>query len=500
MGGSPRRWITVLAAMGVVAVSAGGPASRPAAGAGPASRPAATNLQLLMGVDADFPPRDGERALSASPVFAVTGGPLELDVSRSGGVVSVRQDGVILPVHPKSVVQGFPRYFEWKLVRADGSVAASAVVDACPMPGTVFSLTAWGFLGPVNLDPANPDTPAVFPYPQECGDPLATRARWGFPSGWGVQMHIQVPDATPPGSYVLEATVNPGGAIRESTRADDHIRMPVEVLDLTAGLRAGQVAAGRAGTATPSPVGAGASAAVTRAGGQADLPDLVPLPSENIAARHQENGDFLRFNSTVANLGRGPLRLAGFRSDMTSPQMAAYQLLFHGGAEVSRRSAGTLVYDPEHLHWHFDHLADYRLVDAEGTAVASSGKIGFCMADVHQIDASLPGFATPDFVGFGDCGSFPSRSVQEALDVGWGDEYDQVRPGQELDISSVPNGTYRIQITADPEHKLLETTRDNNVSYRTVVIGGVPGARTVTAPPVDGVDTEAAWAALHLPF
>ena len=84
--------------------------------------------------------------------------------------------------------------------------------------------------------------------------------------------------------------------------------------------------------------------------------------------------------------------------------------------------------------------------------------------------------------------------------MGWGDEYDQVTPGQELDISSVPNGTYRIEITADPEHKLLETTRDNNVSYRTVVIGGVPGARTATAPPVDGVDTEAAGASLHLPF
>src|SRR5690349_14194496 len=119
MGRSTRRWITVLAVMGVVAVSAGGPASRPAAGAGAASRPAATNLQLLMGVDEDFPALDGQRALSASPVFAVTGGPLELDVSRSGGVVSVRQDGVILPVHPKSVVQGFPRYFEWRLIRAD---------------------------------------------------------------------------------------------------------------------------------------------------------------------------------------------------------------------------------------------------------------------------------------------------------------------------------------------------------------------------------------------
>ena len=76
----------------------------------------------------------------------------------------------------------------------------------------------------------------------------------------------------------------------------------------------------------------------------------------------------------------------------------------------------------------------------------------------------------------------------------------QVTPGQALDISTVPNGTYRIQIQADPDRKLQEATRDNNVSYRTVILGGEPGARTVEVPPVDGVDTEAAWAALSLPF
>jgi hypothetical protein len=64
----------------------------------------------------------------------------------------------------------------------------------------------------------------------------------------------------------------------------------------------------------------------------------------------------------------------------------------------------------------------------------------------------------------------------------------------------VPNGTYRIQILADPDRKLLEATRANNESLRTIVLGGVPGARTVTVPPVDGVDTEAAWEAIDLPF
>jgi hypothetical protein len=295
---------------------------------------------------------------------------------------------------------------------------------------------------------------------------------------------------------VLDATINPEGVIRESTRADNHIRMAVEVLDTGAGAPARRAAAERQRL-----TGRAATAPVRQTGsGRADLPDLVPLPSENIAVRRAGGTDLLRFNSTVANLGVGRLHLDGFRSDTAAQQMRAEQVLFHGGTEVSRRPAGVLVYDPEHLHWHFDYLARYQLVDAQGAVVASSGKIGFCMADVHQIDAGVPNFALPGAVGFGDCGTALSRSVRERLDPGWGDEYDQVTPGQALDVSTVPNGTYRIRIEADPDRKLLEATRDNNVSYRTVLLGGVTGARTVQAPPVDGVDTDAAWTALHLPF
>jgi len=499
MSGIRQRGFQLAAAVLVFLLAASGSAT----GAGRTDRQT-TNLRLLAGLDPDFPVRNGARALSASPVLTVTGAPLELQVSRSAGAVSVRQGGALLAARPQSVLLGFPHYFRWKLLRADGSVAASAEVNACPMPGSVFNLNAWGFNQAINLDPANPSTPAKFPYSLDCGDPLTTEARWGFPSGWGVQVHIQVPDATPAGSYVLDATVNPDAVIREATGADNHIQMPVEVLDISAGPLAQQAAAARQSRTGNAPTGrssaAAGAASVGSAGGKVDLPDLVPLPSENIAARHTGDTDVLRFNSTIANLGRGKLQVEGFRSGAPAQQMLAYQVLFHNGVEVARRPAGSLIYDPDHLHWHFDYLARYQLVDAQGAVVASSGKIGFCMADVHQIDASTPNFIVPDFLDFIDCGTSLSQSVRETLDAGWGDEYDQITPGQALDISTVPNGTYRIQIQADPDQKLQEATRDNNVSYRTVILGGEPGARTVQVPPVDGVDTEAAWAALPSPF
>jgi len=523
VGGNRQRRIQLtVAAVALALVSAGGSAARANPALAPGTAAHQTNLQLVAGIDSEFPIRPGTRALSTSPMLVVTGAPLDLDVSRSGGTVKVRQGGVLLPVRPKSVLQGLPGFFRWKLLGADGSVVASADVDVCPMPGTVFTADAWHFNQLVNLDPANPATPAKSPYPQECGDPLSTHARWGFPNGWGAQFHVQVPDATPPGSYTLDATVNPDGVVREATRDDNHLRIPVEVIDLTSGAFAEQAAAARQrfadrqaagmprpGVAAPGAApGAASGAAPAQVPGvtsddsarQVDLPDLVPLPSENIATRHSGTADLLRFNSTMTNLGRGRLQVDGFRSGAPDGQMLAYQVLFHNGVEVARRPAGTLVFEADENEWHFDFLARYQLVDAAGTVVASSGKIGFCMADVHQVDAANPGFVTPDFTGFDGCGVAPSQSVREWIDPGWGDEYDQLFSEQALDITNQPNGTYRIQILADPDHKLREATRDNNTSLRTVVLGGQPQARTVTVPPIDGVDTEAAWAAIHRTF
>jgi hypothetical protein len=47
----------------------------------------------------------------------------------------------------------------------------------------------------------------------------------------------------------------------------------------------------------------------------------------------------------------------------------------------------------------------------------------------------------------------------------------------------VQNGTYYIEINANPDHRLIETDITNNISLRKLVLGGVPGARTVDVPP-----------------
>jgi len=54
----------------------------------------------------------------------------------------------------------------------------------------------------------------------------------------------------------------------------------------------------------------------------------------------------------------------------------------------------------------------------------------------------------------------------------------------------VPNGTYYVEVTANPERVLYETTTSNDVSYRKVILGGTPGHRTVKVPAWHGIDPE----------
>ena len=54
----------------------------------------------------------------------------------------------------------------------------------------------------------------------------------------------------------------------------------------------------------------------------------------------------------------------------------------------------------------------------------------------------------------------------------------------------MPNGTYYIEVTANPLRVLHETTTRNDVSVRKVILGGTAGHRTVKVPAWHGIDPE----------
>ena len=122
-----------------------------------------------------------------------------------------------------------------------------------------------------------------------------------------------------------------------------------------------------------------------------------------------------------------------------------------------------------------------------------SRKEAFCLAPTDAIDMTLPGARwNPGSIGLATaCGGPNSAWTREILPLGWGDTYFQGLPGQSFWITNLPNGTYFIKTEANPGKMLYETTASNNVELREITIRGRAGARRVTVPPWNGIDTEA---------
>ncbi|MET8163941.1 lysyl oxidase family protein [Streptomyces sp. NPDC005329] len=232
-----------------------------------------------------------------------------------------------------------------------------------------------------------------------------------------------------------------------------------------------------------------------RAGVAADVPkpDLRSLPAWDIAVTDGEDGDvagkdYLAFSANVWNAGPAPLVVDGFRKP-GADLMDSYQYFYDAkGKQVGYAPAGTMEWDPRigHEHWHFTDFASYRLLAADQKEIVKSGKEAFCLANTDAIDYTVKNanwhpYNTDLSTA---CGQQNSISVREVLDVGSGDTYTQYRPGQSFDITGLPNGTYYIQVVANPANRLQETNTKNNVSLRKVVLGGTEGARTVSVPPV----------------
>ena len=64
--------------------------------------------------------------------------------------------------------------------------------------------------------------------------------------------------------------------------------------------------------------------------------------------------------------------------------------------------------------------------------------------------------------------------LARSLPTGWGDTYFQTLPGQSLDITNVPNGTYYISVKANPAGRLFESDYTNNRQLRQIELGGTP--------------------------
>ncbi|MEQ1858935.1 MAG: lysyl oxidase family protein [Chthoniobacteraceae bacterium] len=110
-----------------------------------------------------------------------------------------------------------------------------------------------------------------------------------------------------------------------------------------------------------------------------------------------------------------------------------------------------------HGHYHFRGFASYQLLDDNDQPVATGRKVSFCLLDGLRWDPKAP--ATAHY----DCET-------QGIQAGWADVYDAGLPGQWIDVSGVPPGTYTLVITMNPDRLITESDYSNNSASTQVVI------------------------------
>jgi hypothetical protein len=474
-----------LAAAGLTVATAISAVSVPAAQAAPGPV-----IKLIAAQHTITAPRAGNQVFVDPGIWVASlGAPLQLDVGRASYTKPVTISQVIsqpgLPSQaralPASILDGWnglKNFVSLTVKNKAGRVVATTRLTLCP-----------DSFAP---ERARPDSPSTSPYPQQCAamDPFQLGTVWGIQQGWGVDpVQFGRTYRLALGTYHVTEAISPVYTrLFGIPQADASATVVMNVVKASGCCPIGgtrrQAAALAKLPAVPVLTNPPASA----------LPDLVPLPAWGIRTSHVSGRDLIDFSATVWVGGNSQLDVEGFRVN-SSPVMAAYQYFWQDGQVIGRAPAGTMGFDsqPGHNHWHFEQFAAYRLLGANGKLVLRSQKTGFCIAPTDAVNLLLPNALwQPSFIGFaGQCGSPTALWVRESMPVGWGDTYSQSIAGQAFDITNLPNGTYYVQVAANPEHLLHETNTTNDLSVRKVIISGTKGHRHVKVPAWNGLDPEA---------
>lgn len=192
----------------------------------------------------------------------------------------------------------------------------------------------------------------------------------------------------------------------------------------------------------------------------------------------------LRFTVTTPNIGQGDVFVGSPLAHMDP----------NGDGDFADAD-GLFEFATCHAHFHFQHYATYRLLDANGTEWKAA-KRGFCMLDTDPYNVNN-GDGTWTYRS---CGSL-TRDGFQGISSGWADTYIWKLGGQYFVLDggdgqpAVPPGVYTIEVHVNPPyapdaagncprvkdaatglcHQFAETNYANNVGRATVIIPDHPG-------------------------
>lgn len=442
-----------------------------------------------------LPRPGGFVSLDPGIYVASLGAPLQLDVRRASYTqpITITQvlrmsSGTKSRQLPGSVLDGFNglrRFFSMRVTNSRGKTLFAQLMTFCPD----------------SLDPerANQDGPQTSPYPQQCSPmaPFPVGEVWGIAKDWAVDPTegVTTPElALSAGTYTVTESI--AAQYRKLFGISARAATATVTVQVVNGNGPAVPQSLRPAGSTARPLSSAPDAPLMTDPPQSVLPEMVALPawqiglSQTAANRGHSATAAIIFAATVWIGGNGPLDVQGFRAN-GSPTMQAYQYFWRGGVVIGRAPVGTMGFYAQtpQSPWHFQQFAQYQLLNADQAVAVRSRKIGFCIAPTDGIDLTLPDAVWQVSTGLaGACGSQTALWVRETLPPGWGDTYIQALPGQSFDVTNLPNGTYYIEVIANPEGVLYETTTAHDVSLREIILGGTPGHRTIQVPAWNGLD------------
>jgi hypothetical protein len=188
-------------------------------------------------------------------------------------------------------------------------------------------------------------------------------------------------------------------------------------------------------------------------------PDIRTVVPRHLQLVHSDGRDILRFSNGIANTGDGPWAVRPENDLDLNVTHAIQEIRDSDGQVVFECEASTFAFHPAHNHWHIGDIALFEI--REGTPSGpivggNSRKVTFCLIDWYALEGNSPTIERE----FWDC-----VAGYQGVSVGWVDQYHQATPGQDLDLTGVPDGMYYLVSTANPEGVFLEEDYTNNMAW-----------------------------------
>jgi Bacterial Ig domain/Lysyl oxidase len=203
------------------------------------------------------------------------------------------------------------------------------------------------------------------------------------------------------------------------------------------------------------------------------LPDLQVLTPKNLISIGNPTPSTreLRFSHITWNGGAGPLEIRPAYNATTGLSWAVQRLYTVGLSFVQDVPiALPMIWTPpSDYRFAMSTFGLYSDVNGSiGTLIAPSPKVNFCMT-ADTLVGGIPN--TPPQTAYAPSDCLDPNGIL-GLSVGWGDQYDYTDPGENIDITSLPDGVYWLRSIADPNHVLQDSNPGNNVTDTQLQITG----------------------------